>query len=497
MKRSAPLLHSGEGLSVTSTRTSSSDNRPGNDTPTVLLAKNCGASFNDVHSGLTRVSRERSSGFDGRNDSGAPQISRGPVKGRCSADTLVPMSERACPDPSKYGTNPLAPNMTAPSYESTAMLSRDRSNPLPMGLGSANNWSRRGSEVSSGYAPSCGLDGVITNTGTRDFQPGSQRQSLESHIVTASEAGGSKTNQRRPCRTSSSDSPSLSQNSGDDFTTRLERIPLLDDGPTLRKSAQYPWPPTRAKHSVREIAARLEKVAKDSLAPQSKHSLSLGRGGTSSSSRSVSCPVEGWSPEKAIRAARDNLFLVGHGNEATMDRASGRAWDQLTIALEYLPPDDLAMLQEILSNQANLSRSEGPEGRSDMRGRKGNGADSRPNGVSGSRQLTPGRVENDEWRRSVEELGDFKEVYKRWRDRRDQGDGGIVNSGEMQLPRCRCCGRVDARFEEEWMAVYKDLAGVREQALIEELEEELEEGAMGESKGFGVERRVGGSKRQG
>ena len=400
-------------MRIPSSRASSGHNRLGNSTQATSLASHCGTSIRAVPSDFTPYTRQVVSGFDGMNGSVASQMSRGSVKGRCSAETMMQMSEEAYADPSKYGTNPLAPGMAAPSHESTAVPSRNRSNPLSRTLGSVNDWSQSESEVSSGYAPSSGLDGAILNTGARvsqlarpgdhlayrpsvrsnlpgaDSRSGSRRQQSAPHTVTRGEVVGLRNNHRQPFRTSSSDSPPASPNSGDDFTTRLERIPLLDEGPTLRKSAKHPWPPTGTKHRVREMAARFEKVAQVSSTSRAKHSWSSGQDRASGSGRSVSCPVEGRSTQdssmEANRGGAGDPFSAASEDAKRDDGPSERAWERLTTALENIPPDDLAMLQEILLNQGNLSQGEGFERRSDSSEKKGDGASGRSNGVFGEK----------------------------------------------------------------------------------------------------------------
>lgn len=89
-------------------------------------------------------------------------------------------------------------------------------------------------------------------------------------------------------------------------------------------------------------------------------------------------------------------------------------------------------------------------------------------------------MEDDQWRRGVEALRgeEFGEVYRKW------GDLGEVGESEAMVPpRCRGCGRVDAKFEEAWMGVYQGVKGG-----VLGLEGEVE-GVIGEL-GVGGERKV-------
>lgn len=397
-----------------SIRLSSGDSGLGNSAQAISLASHCGTSIRAVASGSTSRAGEGAPGVDnGMNSRRNSHISRGSVRGRFSADTVVPMSEEVYPDPSKHGSNPLAPTMPAPSHESTAESSSgDRSNPLSTTLGVANDSSQRESVVSGEYAPSSGLDAVITDTGTWNSQLArpedhlTYRSSIRSSLHRAAsqsrsrkppetprtaargESGGSRNERRRAFRfrTSSSESPPMSPSSGGDFTTRLERIPLLDEGPTLRKSAKYPWSPTGSKHRVRAMAAMFEKAAQDSSAPRGGQSRSSDRRGASGSGRSVSCPVEGRSShgssmEESLGEA-DEPFSAGPAVAGKGFRASERAWERLAAALEDMGPDDLAVLQEILAKYGNPSRAEGAGRRSDE-SEKGREASGHSSGVSG------------------------------------------------------------------------------------------------------------------
>lgn len=413
MRRSAPLLYSGAGcpMRMPSTGMSSGDNGLGDGAQAVSLASHYGTSIRAVPSGSTTHASNAASGVDSMSGPGSLFLSQGSAKGRYSADTVVPMSEEVYPDPSKYGSNPLAPSMPVPSHESMTGPSGGRSNPLSRTLGIANDWPQGEPDLSREHAPSGGLDAVIPVTGTLDSQlarpedhltyrssirsnlhkaasqSGSQRQSAASRRATRAEAGGSGSNRRRAVHTSSSGSPPLSPTSGDDFTTRLERIPLLDEGPTLRKSANSLWSPTGSKHRVRAMAARFEKVAQDSSAPRAKYSLSSERGGGSGSGRSVSCPVEVRSSEgssmESSRGETGETPSVGLGDTGTRDPASERAWERLAAAMESMPPDDLAMLHEIILRQEDLSRGEVSGGRSDESEKEGGEASGRPSRVSG------------------------------------------------------------------------------------------------------------------
>lgn len=378
---------------------SSGDSRLRNSIQAASLASHGGASIRAVPSGATTHPRRRASDYDGRYDSDVPQTSRGAVRRRCSADTMVSISDAAYPDQSKYGTNPLAPDMAPPSYEATAMSTRDLScNPLARGFSNASNWSSNWSQreaESSRYArPSRRGSMTTNNTGTWDSHLAARHREYMAHrpsvrsrvgrsdstlkpqppasyTSTGDEAGGLRSRSQTMFRSSSSGSAPISPNSGDEFATRLERVPLLERAPTSGRPGNDPWR-RESKRSVREMAARFEKVDWGPVPRARAHGLSPHRGGSLGSGRSASCPVDArrasldGSLEEAVLGVADDPFGVSRAGDAVGlegDRTE-RAWGRLTTALEKMPPDDLAMLQDILLSQREGSqpRSSGEKG---------------------------------------------------------------------------------------------------------------------------------------